>query len=82
MGRFEEKIEVIAYSGYRGEEIPRAMIFRDKKIEVKDILKRWVKEGIGDRERKRFFRVKGKDGFEYKIYFSEGSMAWFYVHKD
>ena len=79
---FEEKIEVIAYSGYRGEEIPRAMIIRDKKIEVKEILKRWVEEGAGDRERKRFFRVKGKDGFEHKIYFREGSMEWFYVYKD
>jgi hypothetical protein len=79
---FEEKIEVIAYSGYRGEETPRTMIFRDKKIEVKDILNRWVEEGAGDRERKRFFRVKGTDGFEYKIYYSEGSMEWFYVHQD
>jgi hypothetical protein len=77
---FEEKIELIAYSGYRGEETPRTMIFRDKKIEIKDILETWIEEGIGDRERKRFFRVKGKDGFEHKIYYSEGSMAWFYVY--
>jgi hypothetical protein len=79
---FEEKIEVIAYSGYRGEEIPRAIIFRDKKIEVRDILKMWVEEGIGDRERKRFFQVKGTDDFEYKIYYCEGSMEWFYVYQD
>jgi hypothetical protein len=79
---FEEKIEVIAYSGYRGEETPRIMNFRDKKIEIKEILKRWVEEGVGNRERKRFFQVKGKDGFEYKIYCSEGSMEWFYVHQD
>ena len=78
---FEEKIEVIAYSGYRGEEIPRTMILRDKKIEVKEILKRWVEEGAGDRERKRFFRVKGKDGLEHKIYYREGSMEWFYVYQ-
>ena len=78
---FEEKIEVIAYSGYRGEETPRTMIFRDKKIEIKDILETWIEEGIGDRERKRFFRVKGKDGFEHKIYYREGSMEWFYVYQ-
>ena len=77
---FEEKIEVIAYSGYRGEETPRTIFLPDKKIEVLEILKRWVEEGAGDRERKRFFRVKGKDGFEHKIYYSEGSMEWFYVY--
>jgi len=82
MGRFEEKIEVIAYSGYRGEEIPRTIFLHEKKIEVLEILKMWTEEGIGDRQRKRFFRVKGKDGFEHKIFYSEGSMAWFYVHKD
>lgn len=79
---FEEKIEVIAYSGYRGEETPRTMIFREKKIEIKDILNRWIEEGAGDREKRRFFQVKGKDGCEYKIYYSEGSMEWFYVHQD
>ena len=74
---FEEKIEVIAYSGYRGEEIPRAMIFRGKKIEVKDILKRWTEEGVKDRKRKRVFKVKGSDGMIYTIYYDEKFMDWF-----
>jgi hypothetical protein len=33
-----ERIEVIAYSGYRGEETPRAMILHNEKIEVVEIL--------------------------------------------
>jgi hypothetical protein len=79
---FEEKIEVIAYSGYRGEETPRAIIFHDKKIEVKDILKTWVAEGIGDRERKRFYQIKGSDGVLHKIYYDEKAMEWFHVNRD
>ena len=74
---FEEKIEVIAYSGYRGEEIPRAMIFRGKKIEVKDILKRWTEEGVKDRKRTRVFKVKGSDGMIYTVHYDEKFMDWF-----
>ena len=74
---FEEKIEVIAYSGYRGEEIPRVMIFRGKKIEVKDILKRWTEEGVKDRKRKRVFKVKGSDGMIYTVHYDEKFMDWF-----
>jgi len=32
------RIEVIAYSGYRGEETPRAFTLQDKRIEVVEIL--------------------------------------------
>ncbi len=73
----EEKIEVIAYAGYRGEEIPRAMMFGDGKIEVAEVLKMWVEEGIGDRSRKRFFKVKGANGKAYEIYYDETVMEWF-----
>ena len=74
---FEEKIKVIAYSGYRGEEIPRAMIFRGKKIEVKDILKRWTKEGVKDKKRKRVFKVKGSNGMIYTVHDDEKFIDWF-----
>jgi len=74
---FEKKIEVIAYSGYRGEEIPRAIIIRDKKIEVKDILKRWTEEGVKDKKRKRVFKVKGSDGMIYTVHYDEKFMDWF-----
>jgi len=72
-----EKIEVIAYSGYRGEETPRAMIFDDEKIDVAEILKMWVEEGLGEGSRKRFFKVKGSNGKTYEIYYDETVMEWF-----
>lgn len=73
----EEKIEVIAYSGYRSEEIPIAMILRDVRIEVAEILSMWIEEGVEDRARKRFFEIKGNDGKTYRIYYDEKAMEWF-----
>ena len=67
----EDKVEVIAYSGSRGEEIPRSILFHNQRIEVVEILYSWAEEGIESRARKRFFKVKGKDGSLYKIYYDE-----------
>jgi len=75
----DQRIEVIAYSGYRGEEIPRAMILHNEKIEVVEILSSWMEEGFKDRARKRFFKVKGSDGNLYKIYYNEKVMEWFCI---
>jgi len=72
-----ETIEVIAYSGYRGEEAPKAIIFGDEKIEVAEILKMWVEERLGDRSRRRFFKVRGSNGKSYEIYYDEAVMKWF-----
>jgi len=36
----DQRIKVIAYSGYRGEETPRAIILQGERIEVVGIL-RW-----------------------------------------
>jgi len=73
----KERIEVIAYSGHRGEETPRAVVLRQKKIEVVEILSRWIEEPIEDRSRKRFFVFKGSDKIIYKIYYDERKMEWF-----
>ncbi len=78
----EERIQVISYSGYRGEEIPRAMIFQNKKIEVLEILSQWAEEGVEDRTRRRFFKVKGSDGDAHTIYYDEKVMEWFHRFKD
>jgi hypothetical protein len=74
----EDKVEVIAYSGYRGEEIPKAIILHNERIAVLEILDSWVEEGVEDRVRKRFFKVKGDDGSLHEIYYDEKEMEWFY----
>jgi hypothetical protein len=78
----DQRIEVIAYSGYRGEEIPRAMIFRNERIKVAEILSSWMEEGFKGRVRKRFFKIKGSDGKKHKIYYDEKAMEWFYMVED
>jgi hypothetical protein len=76
------RIDVITYSGYRGEETPRSILIHDERIEVVAILNMWIEEGIEDRARKRFFKVKGTDGKTHKIYYDEKEMEWFYRVED
>lgn len=77
-----ERIEVIAYSGYRGEETPRAVVFRGKRMEVIEILKRWVEVRSDNKEIRRFYQIKGSDGNLYTIYYNEKSMEWFQSSKE
>jgi hypothetical protein len=79
---FEEKIRVIAYSGYRGEETPRTILLHAERIEVFEILRQWIEERSDDRSRKRFFQVKGRDKKLHRIYYDEKTMEWFYISKD
>jgi len=78
----DQRIEVIAYSGYRGEEIPRMMILHNERIGVAEILSSWMEEELQDKTRKRFFKIKGSDGKLYKIYYNEKVMEWFYIVED
>lgn len=70
-----KKVKVLSYSGYRGEESPRAFFLNGEKIGVMVILDMWIEEGES-REAKRFFKIKGDDGFTY-ILFIEESKEWF-----
>lgn len=78
----EEKIEVSAYSGYRGEESPKAFICRGRHITAVEILKRWIEEEAEKRNRRRFFDVRGSDDTIHRIVYDEECDEWFYVRKD
>jgi hypothetical protein len=73
----KEKVEVIAYSGYRGEEVPRVFHWRGMKVEVSEIRSRWIEEGRGDRDTKRGFKVTGTDGIVYCLIYDERTQEWF-----
>jgi hypothetical protein len=75
----EEKVCVMAYSGYRGEETPKAFMLGGKRIEVVEIQKRWIEEATGDRATKRFFEVKGSDGGIHKIFYDEKTAEWYHM---
>lgn len=72
-----EKIEVIAYSGSRSEELPKSFILYGERIEVIGILDMWIEEEFKGMLRKRFFKVRGSDGYTHKIYCDEMTMEWF-----
>ncbi len=82
MGWSEEKIEVIAYSGYRGEESPRTILLPGERIEVTEILNQWIEEKSADRSRKRFYKIKGSDKAIHVIYYDEKAAEWFHIKKD
>jgi hypothetical protein len=69
-------IEVTAYSGSRGEEVPRSFILRGDKVEVLEILERRAEEDFETRGRKRFFKIRGSDGYIYKLYYDEMTKEW------
>jgi hypothetical protein len=73
----DKKVDVSCYSGHRGEESPRSFLLGDKNIEVASITKEWIEEGKSDRVRRRFFRVRGSDGFTYTLCHDEALSAWF-----
>lgn len=77
-----KRIEIVAYSGYRGEETPRTIFFDSKRIEVIKILRQWVEETSDDREIRRFYQIRGSDGVLYTIYYGEESMEWFLNRKE
>jgi hypothetical protein len=72
-----ERIKVVAYSSYQGEETPRSFIFQGKEIKISEILSMWIEEHFEDKTRKRFFQVRGSDGYKYKIYYDEEMKQWF-----
>jgi len=71
------KIKVIAYSGYRDDESPRAFLTNDETMTVVEIVDKWIEESYSDRMRKRFFTVKTQDNRQYKIDVDEKTSEWF-----
>jgi len=76
--RMGERIKVIAYSGYRGEETPRVFLIHGERIEVVEIERRWTEEEAERGPRRRFFRVRGSDGRRHELHYDEEAMAWHY----
>src|SRR5512143_2881664 len=63
-------IRVECYSGYRPEEEPRAFWLGERRIEVVELLDRWLSP------EHRYFKVKGDDGDVYILRHDEMSGEW------
>ena len=67
------QIHVDCYAGYRGEETPRFIILADNKIEVVQVLDRWLAPDH------RYFKLLGDDGATYIIRHDGVSGRWEFV---
>lgn len=64
------RIRVECYAGYRGEETPRLFWLGAKKIEVQDVLDRWMAPDH------RYFKVLGHDKAVYILRHDAVSWDW------
>ncbi len=72
-----EDIQVEAYSGYKGEETPRAFLYLEKRHEISEVLDRWY-EGSRDPAALRhdYFRVKTAEGEIFLIRYTPRFQSW------
>ena len=70
MSEQEFAIRVECYDGYRGEETPLRFHCRERKVEVAEVLDRWLAP------EHRYFKVKGDDGGRYIIRYDVPSDQW------
>ena len=66
--RFE--IGVQCYAGYRGEETPRALRIGERRIDVIEVLDRWLAPAH------RYFKLRGDDGGVYIVRHDPGADGW------
>jgi len=63
-------IRVECYAGYRGEETPVRFYLGERKIEVVEVIDRWLSPDH------RYFKAKGDDGGLYIIRYDVPSDQW------
>jgi len=71
------KITVNTYSGYKKNERPHSFTFNEKEIQVIELIDAWIEERYSDRMRRRFFVIKGNDGYEYRLLQDMRSGTWY-----
>ena len=64
------QITVECYAGYRGEETPRIISFRSRKVAVKKVLDRWLDPDH------RYFKILGDDQGIYIIRHNMDNWVW------
>lgn len=63
-------VNVSCYAGYRGEETPQRFSFKDKHIEVVEIIDRWLAPDH------RYFKVQGDDDVIYTLRHDIATGLW------
>ena len=63
-------IHVECYAGHRGEETPRVLVLRERRVRVSEVLDAWLAPDH------RYFKLKGADGDTYLVRHDERSNTW------
>jgi hypothetical protein len=63
-------IEVDCYAGYRGEETPRRFYIGQRRIDIHQVMDRWLAPDH------RYFKVCGDDGDIYILRYEAASDRW------
>jgi hypothetical protein len=63
-------IGVECYAGHRGEQTPRVLILKERRIVVAEVLDAWLAPDH------RYFKLKGEDGHTYLVRHDEGADTW------
>jgi hypothetical protein len=63
-------IGVECYAGHRGEQTPRTLILRDRRIVVAEVVDAWLAPDY------RYFKLRGADGNTYLVRHDERSSTW------
>lgn len=53
------------------------MYIDDELIDVVEVLCSWSDEEKGSGKRKRYFKVRGSDGYVHMLYYDESGDEWF-----
>ena len=64
------QIRVQCYAGHRGEEEPRAFVLGDRRLEVVEIIDRWLAPDH------RYFKVQADDDNVYILRHDEAADEW------
>jgi hypothetical protein len=64
------RVEVECYAGYRAEETPRALRLGDRRVEVVDVIDRWLAPDH------RYFKLRGNDGGTYIVRYDAERDEW------
>ena len=70
MSRRQMQIRVQCYAGHRGEEEPRAFDLGDRRLEVVEIIDRWLAPDH------RYFKVQADDDNVYILRHVEAAGEW------
>jgi len=68
--RYTDDVQVQCHAGYRGEEEPRAFVRGGTRVEIAEIIDRWLDPEY------RYFKVRGTDGRLYMLRHEETDHRW------